>query len=902
VDDVRIYARALSPEEVKALYELGSGATTPAGTTAPDTPTSPTSIDALTAFDAAMSKADYPAAKRAAEAAAADPANAKHAEAIKAAAGVAGILIELPAASFRGAKTLVGKEVELKLVKGSMTATVQGATEAGLDVATEFTINRQTRKKRLDLAWGELHEDQKAEFAKLGGLKIEKADAAIVSAYVALALGELDAALEAVSGAGNHPLAARLAKTVRERQMRLAGKVASVGCVVYEPFDYPVNVALDKVQSASAKGFDGPWNEGMQAAQDSMSWGPLPVKGGRGVCAQAGKRWHTSSYRKIAVRALKDAGLLKDGTTLWLSALAPFGDYGFALGSTPFYFPRDDGFFGNRRNLREGGQGIGFSYSRGAIESGGGETIGTGGVKRSTVWIGGRRKLGSCARRASSSDKSRESALVVLKVAWGEGGKPDRVQLFMPNEKLELGAVVSEISADIDQESLDYISYSAPVGAPIDEIRIGGSYAAVIGKEAGELKEPAYGTNLLVNGSAELFPFAEHGWTEATGTWLQLTQAEFHLRNLTPKHGKAFFSPGRSPTGELYQDVPVAEYSEAINAGRQRFEFKGYVWGFHERMRIVVECRNADQQVLDTFDSGDVTGTEWQAISKIIHPPVRTTIVRVRLVCQRRQGKTNNSYYDHLSLVALKSDSTASNKPAPKLTFDLGKGVKMEFVYINPGTFTMGGSATHGKGPWNVDSRPAHEVTITKGYYIGKYEVTQAQYAAVTGTNPSKFKGADRPVDYVSWDEASEFCRVLSARSGRHVRLPTGAEWEHACRAGTSTAWSFGDDGGQLSEYAWASSNSAKQTHPVGQKKPNPWGLYDMHGNVWEWVADWYGPTYYANSPKEDPTGPETGERRVLRGSSYYQGDTTSAGRLAKMPIDRYSEAGFRAAMSLPIP
>ncbi len=202
-------------------------------------------------------------------------------------------------------------------------------------------------------------------------------------------------------------------------------------------------------------------------------------------------------------------------------------------------------------------------------------------------------------------------------------------------------------------------------------------------------------------------------------------------------------------------------------------------------------------------------------------------------------------------------------------TLDLGNKVMMKLALIPAGKFMMG-SPDEEADREAFNESPLHEVTIRKPFYMSIYVVTQEQYEQVMGRNPSYFKGAQNPVEMVSWDDAVEFCKKLSAKTGKKVRLPTEAEWEYACRAGSHSRFYFGDDDGTLGEYAWYTINGGGKPHPVGQKKPNAWGLYDMYGNVREWCADWYGVKYYGESPKIDPTGPVEGNLRVLRGGAWW--------------------------------
>jgi formylglycine-generating enzyme required for sulfatase activity len=240
----------------------------------------------------------------------------------------------------------------------------------------------------------------------------------------------------------------------------------------------------------------------------------------------------------------------------------------------------------------------------------------------------------------------------------------------------------------------------------------------------------------------------------------------------------------------------------------------------------------------------------------------------------------------------------SSGKENAALETAITNSIGMKFVLIQAGEFQMG--SPDNEKDRQSDEGPQHKVKITKPFYMQTTEVTQAQWKAVMGNNPSNFKGDDLPVERVCWEDAQEFIKKLSTKEGLKYRLPTEAEWEYSCRAGSTTRFCFGDDESKLGDYAWYDKNSGNKTHPVGTKKPNAWGLYDMHGNVWEWCQDWYDENYYKNSPAEDPQGPANGEFRVLRGGCWYNYVRLcrSAYRLRDVPSLRFYYDGCRLARS----
>lgn len=220
-------------------------------------------------------------------------------------------------------------------------------------------------------------------------------------------------------------------------------------------------------------------------------------------------------------------------------------------------------------------------------------------------------------------------------------------------------------------------------------------------------------------------------------------------------------------------------------------------------------------------------------------------------------------------------------------------GLNMKMIWVDGGTFTMGATAEQGSDAY-WDEPPTHSVTLD-GYYIAECEVTHAQWRAIMGSSPSYFTGdTSLPVEQVSWNDIQEFCEELSSKTGKKYTLPTEAQWEYAARGGNKSKGYKYSGSNTIGDVAWYYDNSSSTTHPVKQKQPNELGLYDMSGNVWEWCSDWKGS--YSNSSQTNPTGPSSGNYRVIRGGSWYSG--AGGCRVSKReqdyPSSRYFGFGFR--------
>ena len=314
-----------------------------------------------------------------------------------------------------------------------------------------------------------------------------------------------------------------------------------------------------------------------------------------------------------------------------------------------------------------------------------------------------------------------------------------------------------------------------------------------------------------------------------------------------------------------YKPFGADIYVDGKKLGQSPRVFNGLVVGNHQ-----VEIRKAGY----TTDSKSVTITEGQTAS------IAGTL--------DEEGKLDGN----TNLVNQSSLTSNSND----ISIPVKDGVSIEMVKVEAGTFMMGATPEM-KNVWN-DDKPVHQVTLSNDYYIGKYEVTQALWKAVMGTNPSKFKGDNLPVENVSWFDCQEFIGKLNSITGMSFRLPTEAEWEFAARGGEKSSGYQYSGSENLENVAWYVENSKDKTHSVGTKQANELGIYDMSGNVWEWCQDWY--SNYQSASQIDPTGPMTGISRVYRGGCWVNGEMFCclSNRVPKKPDVHLRTIGFRIVIS----
>ncbi|MGM9799924.1 MAG: formylglycine-generating enzyme family protein [Muribaculaceae bacterium] len=300
-----------------------------------------------------------------------------------------------------------------------------------------------------------------------------------------------------------------------------------------------------------------------------------------------------------------------------------------------------------------------------------------------------------------------------------------------------------------------------------------------------------------------------------------------------------------------------------------------WVYMSKETRRLRVKCPNYLPVMVEFADYG-IKGLESSTTYELVIALPVYAVSQVPTVSQGQQNpaqqisnlvqQTDNSVQQtgntvHQAEMALQQTGHQSDPSIEKFEVN---GVSFEMVYVPGGTFTMGATAEQGSDAED-DEKPTHSVTLS-GYYIGKYEVTQKQWKAIMGNNPSKFKGDNLPVENVSWNDCQEFIRKLNQLTGKKFSLPTEAQWEYAARGGKSGGTKYSGSN-NIKDVAWYDDNSRNKTHPVWKKSPNDLGIYDMSGNVYEWCQDWYGK--YSSYSQTNPTGPESGSVRVSRGGGW---------------------------------
>ena len=336
----------------------------------------------------------------------------------------------------------------------------------------------------------------------------------------------------------------------------------------------------------------------------------------------------------------------------------------------------------------------------------------------------------------------------------------------------------------------------------------------------------------------------------------------------------------RAPFFELRKEAQVIEFFRQI-VGYSGSKICGDVYGSMFEFNVDSDCKvfRNNELIAETVNSHNIEIVLYPGVHKLVFRsiiyPELSEVVKIKV-------KNFNS--------EIKMDV----KIVGGDTFTV-KGVTFEMVYIEGGEFTIGETAEQ-EDDANDNEKPAHKVSLSN-YAIEKFEVTQALWTAVMGSNPSYFKEDNRPVECVSWNDCQEFLQKLNELTGKNFRLPTEAEWEYAARGGNKSKGYKYSGSNDIDEVAWYDGDIGSQTHPVGKKKPNELGIYDMNGNVWEWCNDWYGD--YTSTSANNPTGPSFGSCRVYRGGSWHSGarNCRVSIRGRSIPDYRDNHIGFRLVL-----
>ncbi|MBQ7310163.1 MAG: SUMF1/EgtB/PvdO family nonheme iron enzyme [Alistipes sp.] len=343
--------------------------------------------------------------------------------------------------------------------------------------------------------------------------------------------------------------------------------------------------------------------------------------------------------------------------------------------------------------------------------------------------------------------------------------------------------------------------------------------------------------------------------------------------------------------------VGTTTWSGRLNSGLYIFEARKSGYRTQSLTRQITSDPASQSYTLPAlapiYGSADITSSPAMADITLDGKTVGRTPLQLDnlLVGEHKITVSKSGYQPYTTTVIVAEGGTATISATLKKGFDFGD---IEMVFVQGGTFTMGATS----GDADEKHKPAHSVTLSD-YYIGKYEVTQAQWRAVMGDNPSHFQGDNLPVDNVSWDDIQLFLRKLNAKTGKNFRLPTEAEWEYAARGGNQSKGYKYSGSNTLGDVAWYRDNSGSKTHPVGQKQPNELGVYDMSGNICEWCSDWYGS--YSSSPQSNPKGPNSGTYRVQRGGAgwFFLAKCCRVSHRGNGPPDHRDELyGFRLACS----